>query len=71
MITTTTVIAVPPNVDNRASRASSNSPRHQVGYFLNIGRQCSDGEGRPLLFFSIPENPVCSLWDGEGRPSRK
>ena len=40
-------------------------------FFLNIGRQCFDGEGRPLLFFSIPENPVCSLWDGEGRPSRK
>ena len=29
MITTTTVIAVPPNVDNRASRALSNSPRCQ------------------------------------------
>ena len=40
-------------------------------FFLNIGRQCFDGEGRPLLFFSIPEIPMCSLWDREGRLSHK
>ena len=75
---TTTVIAVPPNVDNRASRALSNSPQrhnhetayqelYQVGFFWILdGSALMEREGHSfsLVFQKFPCVPYGTEKDG-------